>query len=287
MVYEGPIKCTLLLEDPTKPKDVKIRLEHEDGNPVSLSEFVDIGRTRWPHHWPEEVIKDCTWSFKNYSSDIASMYWQQRCMTATFRTFSLIIKAKYHFIKNPGFRTTFLNEFTHDLSVFNNRASVLAQAYLFHPSNPDTINGLTQWNDNHFFTPFGDSLPAYLVDKEHYTEGQTNSRGELVTLATQPLLEIDMHEKYHNHGEYHDDDFDSMLYPIVKPGYNTHRKWFPDGTNTKGTVRKESFLWWGDDVTRLQEDYEARFLPGWIRNILQKRRLNGRFVDDILYRIVV
>lgn len=286
MRYDGPVKCTLLLEDPTKPEQVKIELEHEDGSPVLENELVDIGGNRWPHHYPREQ-HDYTWSFKNHTSDIADKYWQQRCMTATFRTFSLILKNKYRFVKNPGFRTDFLNEFTHDLSVFNDRKSVLAQAYLFHERNSKDVNGLTQWNDNHFFTPFGDTLPAYLVDPDHYTEGQTNPNGELVTLRTQPMLEIDMHEKYHNHGERHDDDFDSMLYPIVKPGYAVARKFFPDGTNTLGTIRKESFLWWGDDIKRLHEDYDARFLPSFFRTILQKRRLNGRFVDNVVYRVVV
>lgn len=286
MKYEGPIKCALLLPDPTKPEQVKIELEHADGDPVSKNELVDVGTARWPHHWPDS-IKYFTWSIKNYTEDIKNRYWQERAMTATFRTFGLIINKKYHLVKNPNTRTHFLDEFISDLSVFNNRVSVLAQAYLYHPSNPPELNGLTQWNDNHFFTPFGDSLPAHLVDPDHYTEGQTNSLGELVTLATQPMLEINMHEKYHTKGERHDDDFDSMLYPIVKPGYNVHRKFYPDGTNTEGEVRKESFLWWKDDIARLREDYEARYIPQWMLNILQKRRLNGRFVEDVIYRVVV
>ena len=298
MKYEGPIKCTILCEDNRKPEEVKINIEHQDGSLVSKNELpdvsdnlVDIGRDPWPYKYGlDPKIDVFTWSFKNYTKDIADRYWQQRVFSTTYRTFGFLIPKKYKFVRNPATRTHFMDEFTHDLSVFNDRPSVLAQEYLFHEKNPPGINGLGQWNDNHFFTPFGDALPAYLVDHEHYTEGETTSIGELKVLATQPMLQINMHEKTHGHGFYHDENSrESLMYPYVKPGYITRRRFYTYGTNTKGTVNKKAFINTPDDVLRLTDDggYGKRNILLRRLNQLRARRVRGRFVPNIIYRVAV
>jgi len=287
MVDTG-IKCAIILEDKSKIEFMRMELESVDGDPISKNELlVDIGRDPWPHAWPKSITT-FTHSFKNFTPDLADRYQQQRVFSTTFRTIGLAIKRKFHFVRTPATHTHFRDEFTEDISVFNDRPSVIAQQYLYHPRNSKEFNGLGQWNDNHFFTPFGDALPAHMIDAEHYTEGETFNDGRLKTLGSIAMLHVNMHEKGHGMGYYHDTVHrESILWPFAKRGYTENRKWFPSAAATEGTVNKGAFIWTNDDLARWHEKYEKRFLPMWLINILQKRRVRGRFINSVPYRIAV
>lgn len=274
-MFDGPIKCTLLEAGLMEPKPWthrEFQLEHLDGKPLTEEELIDIGQTPWGHKWPDD-IETFLWKIKNYTPDIANRYWQMRTFAAAFRTIGFIIPRKYRFQRNADGPAHFNIEFTSDMDVFQNRSTVIAQAYLVHPRNPPGFNGLIQYNDNQFFTPFGDDLPAYLVDSIHYTEGETWNDGRLKMLGTQPLLEVDMHEIKHSHGYRHDTNSpESLMYPFVKPGYNAD-----------GTINRGAFIWTEDDMLRWEEGYGRRSFA-WLRH-MRARRLRGRFVPGIPYRV--
>jgi len=289
-----PIKCVLLEKKPAtieKEAETKIELEYADGSAVSaneMGELVDIGRDRWPWKYgmeEGEKIDTFYWSFKNYTTDIVDRKWQYRVFAVSYRTIGFLINKKYRRQRDPNGKAHFRDEFTHDLSVFNDRPGVLAQEYLYMPNMSAKYKGLGQWNDNHFFTPFGDQLLAHLVDPDHYTEGEKDANGNLKMLATQPMLEINMHEKKHGHGYYHDENsHESLMYPYVKPGYNITRN--ADGTFTR-TINPAAFIWTNDDVARWHEGYPARTgLGGWLGR-MRARRLRGRFVKGVPYRVAI
>ncbi len=291
------VKCAIILErKPTPDSDgeLLIELQHEDGSELSKNEggyisdsLVDIGRDRWKWKYgmDGEQIDKFTWSLKNTTNDLNSRKWLERCFAVTFRTIGLLIDKKYHHDRISSY-THFRDEFTSDLSVFNDRPSVLAQEYLFMPNMSKEFRGLGQWNDNHFFTPFGDALPAHMVDPVNYTEGEKNLNGDLKMLATQPMLEINMHEKCHGHGYYHDENSpESIMYPFVKKGWKiTHN--LATGELIR-ELNRDAFIWTEDDIKRWHEGYPARKgLGGWLGR-MRARRLRGRRVRDVPYLVAV
>jgi len=277
-MFDEPIKCQILKSTDSQNPDYQFTMNN--GDPLSKNELIDIGQNPWAHKYGVDGTKidRFRWKFMNYTPDILDRYWQGRLFTATFRTIGLIIPKKYTWIRDPTAKTHFKDEFTDDLEVFDGRTQVLAQAYLFHERNPQEFNGLTQWNDNHFFTPFGDTLPAYLVDPEHFTEGEKWPNGNLKRLATQPMLQINMHEKKHGHGYRHYlGEAMSLLAPYVKPGYDDNDEIIPD-----------HFKWSKEiDIPRWEEGYGARNLAIKWLNHLRARRLRGRFVSGLQYRVAV
>jgi len=287
-----PIKCAVLLAKnptPTSEGELTIELEHMDGSPVSKneSELVDIGQEKHPYRYGIDgaQIKDFTWSLKNTTDDINAR-WLKRACAVTFRTIGLLTSNRYRQERNTGIYSHFRDEFTKDLHVFDDRPTVLAQAYLFNPNISNDYKGLTQWNDNYYFTPFGDSLEAYMIDNKHYTEGEKDINGNLKLLASQPFLHINMHEKYHAHGGRHDlNSPESIMYPTAKRGYLTK---YNEATATiTRTLNKKAFIWTNDDIKRWHEDYEKRKNYLYFINRFRAKRLRGRTVKGIPYRVAV
>lgn len=298
MKYEGPIKCTILKNDTNQLVE---SLEYQDHSQVSKNEFpyseqshVDIGSTPWPYKIPASE-NPITWTMLNYTPDIPDRYWQMRCFAAVYRTMGLLIPRKYQSTSSPNayFRTLF----TDDLEIFGGRKNVIAQKYLPHPQNSREFNGLGQWNDNFFFTPFGDTMPAHMVDPEHYTEGERWSDGALKTLSTIPLLHVGMHEDGgHGHGYKHDEkEQKSILYPYANVGYKLPRFWtLKNGKfeGTPGIINEDAFIWHSRDIERFQEEdpaygYGKRNILSQTLNNMRARRIRGRFVDNVLYRVVI
>lgn len=279
-MIKDPVKCSLILDDPKKPQETHYEMEYESGDVVSANELdpVDIGRDAWPYKIPAST-NPITWKFVNRSNDILA-YHQRKAINVAFRTIGWLIPRRYRYIHDQTRHTFFTHRFTHNLSVFNDRVNILAQAYLFQPRS--TKNGVIEWNDNHFFTPFGDTLPAYLVDPDHFTEGERWASGDLKTLATQPFLEINMHEIKHGHGYYHDENSrESLMYPMVKPGYIR----IIGSEETKWRVNSGAFIWTDDDIQRWQDGYGKRFFNHL--HLFRARRLRGRFVEGVPYRIAI
>jgi len=287
-----PIKCTVLIDKPATPEtqgELKIEFEHLDGSPMSANEadLVDIGRDRWPNKYGMDgtPIDTFTWSMLDMTDDINSK-WLRRASAVCFRTMGLLIEKKYQQIRDPNIWTHFRDHFTHDLSVFGDREGVLAHAFLFQPNMNKNYMGLTEWNDNHFFTPFGDALEAYLVDDINYTEGELDNNGFLKKLATQPWLEIDMHEKKHNHGYWHHlKSLESLMAPFVKRGYTLTVD--PATREIIYELNKKAFIWADDDVLRWHEGYPKRTgLGGWLGR-MRARRVRGRRIKEVPYLVAV
>ena len=237
--------------------------------PISVEEAVDIGQTPWPYKWPEEK-KKLTWKFLTWTTDMNKQYYQMRTFAVVFRTISWIIKKKFEYESDPDVDTDITIEFTKDLSVFGNRESVIAQAYLFSPHS--SYNGITQWNDNFFFTPYGEPLPAHLVDPENYPEFDPGNP----MLATMPLLHVGMHEMKHMMGYRHDlNSPESILYPWAKQGWRN------------GKPNPAAYIWTSDDILRWVQGYEARnFAARWL-NYFRARRLRGRRIPGVPYLVAV
>lgn len=264
-MFEKPTKCAIQKTD----HGIQTILLHEDNSQLSDNEL-DIGQKQWPYSWPAEIEK-FTWRFMNYSPDIPNRYWQMRCFAAMLQSIASIIPKKFDFVPAES-KSHFRIEFTDDIEAFGNPA-VLAQAYLVFPKG--SYNGLMQWNDNWYFTPYGDRMPAHLVQPTKYTEGQKDSNGNLIMLPTESMLHIGMHEFGHTFGFNHDKlDPDSIMYPYAKTGY------------LNGKINEKAFKWTDKDVAWWHKKYGARSLTK-ARLIFAERRLRGRFVAGIPYRVTV
>lgn len=262
-----PVRCMLFEENGSQYKTHKFSMEYLDGTPATEEE-IDIGQNPWAYKWPSQK-NHFTWSLLSQTPDIPTKLAQVRVFQTAFNTFEKIIPKRLDYIKqmDGDFRVEILT----DLAVFNNRPGVLAQAYLFAPNS--SYNGLIQFNDspesNHYFTPLGWQVPAYLVDLVHYSKGQKDTNGKLITLASQPLLEIGMHEIKHGLGFRHNlNEPSSLMYPYVKPGWV--------GTLPHGHVIKSSFIWTDSDIQRLVDGYDRRWLPIHHLNRWRSRRVNSK-----------
>jgi hypothetical protein len=285
LTYDGAIRCTYELEEKLKPDTepkINVHLEFENGDPVSENE-IDIGQEAWQQKIPQSPLP-YKWKLENYTPDILDIYWQRRCFATMFRSIGWVIPLKYASVRSNSEDAFFNIRFTDDLDVFGGREGVLAHAYLYHKSNPAKFNGLMEWNDNHFFTPFGDTLPAYLIDPDHFTQGETWSNGNVKTLATQPLLEIGMHELKHNHGYRHNLlEKTSLLYPFVKRGVQT----IINGLEIENKIIPSSFQWTSSDLKRWEDGYGRRQLGlGWL-NRFRARRVRARRVEHLPYYVAV
>jgi hypothetical protein len=274
-----------LHEKPQVNKDtqIDIQLEYENGDLVSENE-VAIGQDKWQHKIPLNPLP-YKWKLENYTPDILDTYWQRRCFATMFRAIGLVIPMKYQAVSSNDEQAFFNIRFTDDLEVFDGRENVLAHAYLYHPNNRPQYNGLMEWNDNHFFTPFGDTLPAHLVDPDHYTEGEKNADGSIKVLDSQPLLQIGMHELKHNHGYRHNLlEKTSLMYPFVKKGVVTA---IINNTEVQNNIIPSAFKWSDSDLNRWEEGYGRRQLGlGWL-NRFRARRVRARRVPQLPYYVAV
>ena len=136
MKLEGQIKCTYILDELKADCDPKMhaQLEYANGDKVSENE-VDIGQEEWPHRIPK-TASPLGWHIENYTPDIPDQYWQKRCFAVMFRSVGLIIPFKYFSTSDPR-QAYFKSSMTKDLHVFDDRPSVLAQAYLLPTGVPD------------------------------------------------------------------------------------------------------------------------------------------------------
>lgn len=226
------IKC-LLLDEPEKTGlRHKFVLEYLDGTPVPEEE-IDIGQKPYPYKYPESK-KKFTWKFLNRSNDIAIDLLIAGAQ-ASMNSIQIITGLDIDFERDPNKKADITKEFfntSEDLQrVFGGRSGVLAQAYLYAPNS--SFNGVQQYNDfSHVFTILG--WPIRMLNG--------NAR------ATQPFMEIDMHETGHTFGFRHDLlERASMLFPYVSPGYRF------DGT--QWSVVKESFAWLHKDIERWHRGY--------------------------------
>lgn len=199
---------------------------------------LDIGQEDWPHKWPKSK-KRFTWKFIDHTPDMRFKV-QKAAFQNAFNSVEKLTKLDIDFEKNSNIKTDITVEWLEDLEEFDNKVSVLAHAYLYHPNSKK--NGVMEFNDspesNWYFTPLGWPVEAYLVDNKNYKKGQKDKNGNLVMLSSQPTVEISMHELGHillgRHDVLHPE---SMMYPYVKPGYIGDK------------LNKEAFYW--DNTTSI------------------------------------
>jgi len=236
-------------------EDQEYMLEYSDGSGVAKdaeNDDIDIGQDAWRYKYEKKVL---TWKLLNESADFVRKDYLYRAFTVCFRAIGLRCKLKIRRERDETKSTDITIEFTSDLSVFDNRKSVLAQAYLYYPNS--RFNGIQQWNDNHYFTVFGDPVSAHLVDPDNYPRDTT------VKLKSFPLLHIALHETMHTLGFRHDlIEKDAIMYPYAKD---------PSHPN--------AFIYHERDIFRLQDGYQRRGLAGWILAYFLNRRLK-RFDFD-------
>lgn len=230
---------------------------------------VDIGQEKWPYRWPKS--KKCfTWKFLDHTPDMRFKV-QKAAFQSAFNSVEKLTKLDIDFEKNKYIKTDITVEWLEDIESFDNKLSVLAHAYLYYPNSKK--NGVMEFNDspqsNWYFTPLGWPVEAYLVDPVHYTKGQRHNNGNLVMLASQPTVQISMHELGHilfgRHDLLHSE---SLMAPYVKSGY------------IAGKLNKKAFYW--DSVSSIPRLNEAFGKSNIFSRTLARWR--GRRVRESTYK---
>lgn len=246
----------------SRPPRLTHELERLDGTKVPI----EIGQQPYSYTMPNKPL--WTWNFQSYSPDLPSQKQHRAVFQEAFRSIEKIIPQKISYEKTNK-KTDFTIHFSDDISVFNNKKSTLAQAYLFYPNSD--FNGVIEFNDSpeakYYFTPLGWPVPAYLVDPINFKKGDKNPNGTPIMRASQPLLQIAMHEIRHATGERHDIiDPKSIMAPYTKKGW------------INNNVIPESFQWTNKDISLLEEDFGRRNLL--IRHLYRWR---SRKINRSLY----
>ena len=248
------LRCSLV-QDNSKPNLINYVMSRADG---TILDEIDIGQEEWPHIYPKDK-KFFNWRFIDNTKDMRAKV-QRIAMQEAFNSVQKITALRIDYEKDINKKTDITIEWLEDIKAFGNKLSVLAQAWLVFPNS--SKNGVIEFNDSPeskwYFTPLGWSVPAYLVDNKNFFKGQTDSRGNLITRASQSSVKICMHEFGHTVGLRHDlINKISVMYPSISRSYNGDK------------IIKESFYW--DKVSsipRLTERYGSsnifeRILDRW------------------------
>lgn len=232
------IKCCLV-QAIDKIEDPKFILTHKDGIELSREEVIDIGQEEWKYKYPEEKTH-FTWKFLDHTPDMRIQN-QIKAFQTAFNSIEKVTTKKIDFERDQSKETDITVEWMESLHVFDDRLSVLAQAYFFMPNGGK--NGVIQFNDSPeskwYFTALGWPVPAYLVDSDHFVPGQRDENGNLIMRASQPVVHISMHELGHTFGLRHDLIHQaSLMYPSAKRGY------------VFGEINRDAFVWQSPDINR-------------------------------------
>ena len=260
------IRCSLVQKTDIveEPKYILSTLDGEVVNEI------DIGQTPWPHHWPE-TKKSFTWKFIDNTPDMRARE-QRQVFQQAYNSFEKLTNIDLDYEKNVNTKTDSTVEWLEDIATFDNKLSVLAHAYLYFPNS--NKNGVIEFNDSPqskwYFTPLGWPVEAYLVDPVNFTKGQRDGQGNLIMRASQPTLQIAMHEIFHALLGRHDlkNPNESLMGPYVKRGY------------IGDELQKESFYWDKiSSIPRMQERFGSS-------NIIDRHlaRWRQRRVLDTLYK---
>lgn len=248
------LRCSLVQENDHQ-KSINYVLSRLDG---TIIDEIDIGQEDWPHHWPKDK-KFFDWRFLDHTPDMRGKE-QRVTFQEAFNSIQKLTSIDIDYQPNENIKTDFTIEWLEDIETFGGKLGVLAHAYLFFPNSRK--NGVIEFNDSPqskwYFTPLGWPVEAYLVDPVNFYQGQKDIRGGLIMRASQPALQIGMHEIGHSLFGRHDTIHkESMMYPYVKKGYIGNK------------IQKENFYW--DNITsipRMQKLFGksnilARHLARW------------------------
>ena len=239
------VKCSLIqkskkkIADPDNTKYVFATLDNE------VIDEIDIGGIEWPHHWPTGK-KHFTWRFIDHTPDMRAKV-QRRVFQAAFNSFQTLTKLKLDYVKRTNIKADCTVSWREDIETFSGK-SVLAHAYLYYPNS--TNNGKIEFNDSPeskwHFSPFGEPVEAYLVDPVNFSRGDKDLGDILTKRASQPTIQIAMHEIFHSLVGRHDlqNRHTSLMGPYVKPGWSN------------GKMIKKNLYW--DNVSSIPR-MQARF----------------------------
>jgi len=223
------IRCSLVQED-NPGKTINYVLNTLDGEIV---DEIDIGQDIWKFNWPPDK-KYFDWKFIDHTPDMTGKA-QLTTFQEAFNSFQKLTKIKLDFQKLTGIKTDLTIEWREDIETFGNKLGVLAHAYLYYPNSK--FNGVIEFNDspesNWYFTSLGWPVEAHFVDPINFHPGQTDRLGNLIMRASQPTLQIAMHEIFHSLIGRHDlaNPNESLMGPYAKPGY------------VNGILQKQNFYW--------------------------------------------
>jgi len=256
------LRCSLVYN---KKKEMKYVLATSDGEVVNE---IDIGQVPWPYRWPKEK-KEFSWKFIDHTPDMRFKV-QKVAFQEAFNSFQKLTKLTMDFEKDSTKETDITVEWLEDIASFDDSLGVLAHAYLYYPNS--SKNGVMEFNDSveskWYFTPLGWPVEAYLVDPINFSPGDTNPDGSLIMLASQPTVQIAMHELGHILFGHHDLlNPESLMYPYVKEGY------------INGKIDKSAFYW--DDITSIPRMRELFGSSGIFSHHLERWR--GRRVRESTY----
>lgn len=215
--------------------EINYILSTSDGEAINE---IDIGQEPWAYRWSEEK-KQFSWKFIDHTPDMRFNV-QRIAFQEAFNSVQKLTKLEIDFEKDSTKETDITVEWLEDISSFDDSLGVLAHAYLYFPNS--TKNGVMEFNDSieskWYFTPLGWNVEAYLVDPINFSPGDTNPDGSLIMRASQPTVQIAMHELGHILFGHHDLlNPESLMYPYVKEGY------------INGKINKSAFYW--DDITSI------------------------------------
>ena len=228
------LRCSLV-QDHSHRNSVGYVMSRMDG---TLVDEIDIGQEDSPYRWPKSK-KFFSWKFIDHTPDMRFKV-QKVAFQEAFNSVQKLTQLTIDFEKDSTKKTDITVEWLEDIAPFDNKRSVLAHANLYHPRRKD--NGIMEFNDSPqskwYFTPLGWPVEAYLVDPLHFKKGEKNKDGSLKMRASQPTVEIAMHELGHILFGRHDvKNRKSLMFPNIKRGY------------TAGKINKSVFYW--DDITSI------------------------------------
>lgn len=212
------LRCSLV-QDNSKTNSINYVMSRADGTLLTPQEEINIGQEDWTQRYPKEK-KFFSWKFLDHTPDMRAKV-QLRAMQEAYNSVQKVTGLTLDYEKDVNKKTDLTTEWLENIDDFSG-LSVLAHAWLYAKSSPK--NGVMEFNDSPeskwYFTPLGWPVPAYLVDPINYFKGQKDKFGNLVMLASQPVVKIAIHELIHNLGFRHDlINKASMMYPTVSRSY--------------------------------------------------------------------
>lgn len=262
------IRCSLVQEN-NPGKTINYVLSTLDGEEINE---IDIGQNTWNYHWPLDK-KYFDWKFLDHTPDMRGKE-QLQVFQQAFNSFEQLTKLKIDYQKNVNLKTDLTVEWVENIKTFGNKLGVLAHAYLYYPKSK--FNGVIEFNDsvesNWYFTPLGWPVEAHYVDPVNFHPGQTDRNNKLIMRASQPTLQIAMHEIFHSLLGRHDleNPHLSLMGPYVKPGY------------VRGVLKKENFYW--DKISSIPR-MNQRFGSSGILNHHLARWRQRRMLKALYQRI--
>jgi len=254
------LRCSLV-RDNFKTNSINYVMSRADGTLLTPQEEIEIGQEDWTQRYPKEK-KFFSWKFLDHTPDMRAKV-QLRAMQEAYNSVQKVTGLTLDYEKDVNVKTDMTTEWLENIEEFSG-LSVLAHAWLYAKNSPK--NGVMEFNDSKeskwYFTPLGWPVPAYLVDPINYFKGQKDKFGNLVMLASQPVVKIGIHELIHNLGFRHDlINKASMMYPSVSRSY------------VGGKIIKKTFYL--DSITtipRLTESYgSSNIFQRWLNRWRDRR----------------